>query len=507
MSSEVDYWSQRRKELLHQIEKDEAKLSEKLNKLYEAESAKLEREIAAYYQKYGVDNVIAYRRLLESLSYDDRRLLMERVEEFAQRYPQYAHLLPVRTSIYRLNELEGIQASIRMQQLEIGAMEQEELEKHFSKQAQRAANLAAERMGFGSSFYGIDAAVVVETVGAAWAKGKSFSDTIWANREKLAAYLNDDFAKMIARGVPYEQCQLELRKRFENVSRHDAMRLVYTEGTFLFNEAQARVDQEDFDFYALSCADSKACKICKDIQATQRETPARFADREPGINFPPLHPWCRCSYTVEVEDWEAWIDDYVASHGGDAVTPSLANQLIGAASDHEQAVTSLLRLMEGNGVELQGLEYRIKGQSSLNRKIKSDAVYMGVTQKSASSMIHDVLRYTYVMPEETFTDDFLRIQASLLEEGYNMVEVKNTLKQLNVSYRGVNTKVSTSDGYIFELQFHTEKSLEIKEKLNHPLYEKARLVNTSEEERAILTSEMVANSNTIPTPKRIEEVK
>lgn len=320
--SSAEYWEKRREDLLAQMEGDEERLRERLAKLYERQAAELEREIAAYYQRYGEDNVIEYRRLLQSLSPEDRTLLIERMDEFGRKYPQYSHLLPVRESIYRLNELEGIQASIRMRMLEIGAIEQEELEEHFRRQAQRAANLAAEQMGFGSNFYSIDAQVVVETVGAAWARAGSFSDAIWGNREKLAAYLNDDFAQLIARGASYEKLAKAISERFSKVSMNNIRRLVFTEGTFLFNEAQAQVHESDFTYYRLSCADSRACQVCKDIQAAQRDNPVRFSDRKPGVNFPPLHPWCRCSYTVEVADWDEWIDEYVASHGGDAVTPA-----------------------------------------------------------------------------------------------------------------------------------------------------------------------------------------
>lgn len=317
MTREAEYWAARRKELLEQMEGDEAALQAKLSKLYEKQVAQLEREIAAYYQEFGEKNVIEYRKLMVSLSEKDRLMLIERMKDFAKKYPQYAHLMPVRESIYKLNELEGIQTSIRLQQLEIGAIEQKELEAHFRKQAQRAANLAAEELGFGSNFYGVDATVVTETVGAAWAKGKDFSQTIWDNREKLAAYLNDDFAQLIARGVSYDKCAQALGERFASVTSNDIRRLIYTEGTFLFNEAQAQVHQGDFDYYALSCADGRACQICKDLQAEQSVNPARFEDRAPGINFPPMHPWCRCSYTVKVGDWEAWIDRYVEQRGGD----------------------------------------------------------------------------------------------------------------------------------------------------------------------------------------------
>jgi SPP1 gp7 family putative phage head morphogenesis protein len=317
-----NYWQKRREDLLRQMEKDEQKLLDKLDKLYSGQIAELERDIAAYYQKYGKDNVIEYRNLLNSISEKDREMLMQRMDEFAAKYPQYAHLMPVRESIYRLNELEAIQMEMYIQQYEIGAIEQEELQAHFEEYALKSANLAAEQMGFGDQFYSLNSSLISSTVGAAWSQGKNYSERIWENREKLAQYLNDDFAKLIARGVSYDKCVADLAKRFGDVSRRDIKRLVFTEGTFLFNETQAQVHENEFDKYCIACADSRACPICKSLQANQRVNPVNFEDRTPGINFPPLHPWCRCSYTVQVDDWDAWIDDYVARHGGDRLTPS-----------------------------------------------------------------------------------------------------------------------------------------------------------------------------------------
>lgn len=322
MNSDLGYWEGRKEKLLSQMERDEARLNQKLAKVYEREAAALEKEIAAYYQRFGEKSVIEYRRLMQALSPQDRDMLLQRMEAFAKKYPQYAHLMPVRETVYRLNELEALQTQIRIQQLEIGAIEQGELQAHFERQARLSANLAAEQLGLGKQFYSLNAPIIEATVGAAWAGGKSFSERIWDNREKLAGYLNTDFAQAIARGMSYEQCARELLDRFERVSKKDAMRLIYTEGTFLFNEAQGQVHlSEGFDRYALSCVnDNKVCPICLAIQAEQQRKPALLSDRSPGVNFPPLHPWCRCSYTVEVADWDAWIDRYVEDHGGDAAT-------------------------------------------------------------------------------------------------------------------------------------------------------------------------------------------
>lgn len=332
MSSLPDdvYWAGRQREYLEQLAKDEADLARRLSKVYASEAAKLDRMIAAYYQQYGEGNVIEYRRLLQTISEADRTLLMERMDDFAAKYPQYAHLMPVRASIYRLNELEAIQWQIRLQQYEIGAIEQEELDAHFREQARRAANDAAEAMGFGKEFYSYGSEVVRETVGQAWASGKDFSERIWDNRERLAEYLNDDFSKAIARGVAYEVISKDLRDRLQHNGSKTAMRLVYTEGTFLFNEAHARVFSQDFQYYQLSCVhDGKTCEVCKALEAYQQGHPAIYDERKPGTNFPPMHPWCRCDTVPYVEDWQAWIDQYVADHGGDSATPP---SVIGLAS-------------------------------------------------------------------------------------------------------------------------------------------------------------------------------
>lgn len=63
-----EYSSKRQKELWDNLEKDEAKLIEKLTQFYKEESHKLGKEIAEYFARYGKDNVIEYRSLLARLS-------------------------------------------------------------------------------------------------------------------------------------------------------------------------------------------------------------------------------------------------------------------------------------------------------------------------------------------------------------------------------------------------------------------------------------------------------
>ena len=112
----MTYWERRQQELNSVLEKDEEKLKKRLSSFYDTEYRKLEKEIAAYYSMYGEDKVIKYRNLMQNLSDDDKERLIKRMQEFVQLYPEYDDLLPVRETIYKLNRLEGLKRSVRMQQ-------------------------------------------------------------------------------------------------------------------------------------------------------------------------------------------------------------------------------------------------------------------------------------------------------------------------------------------------------------------------------------------------------
>lgn len=308
----MNYWQKRQQQLNKQLEKDEEKLKKRLSSYFDAEYRKLDKQIAAYYKQYGTDNVIQYRRLMESLPEEDKRLLMEQMDEFARKYPEYASLMPVRESIYRLNRLEGLQYSVRMQQLEIGAVENEQITTHLNRNAERGVNAAAESMGFGKNFYANNPDISKLFINVPWSNGENFSQKIWNNTTKLANYLNSDIAQGIARDDSYERLTRRLRERFSSVSRNDAYRLIYTEGTYVMAEATMQPFTEDFEKYRLSTVgDGKVCSICRGVA---REV-FNISDRQPGVNFPPLHPWCRCTFTIEVDDWDKWMDDYEKRHG------------------------------------------------------------------------------------------------------------------------------------------------------------------------------------------------
>lgn len=309
------YWSKRLQELDVSLSKDEKQLFSELSKYYEQEYAALDKEIAAYYAKYGEENVIAFRTLLLELPDADKQLLLQNMDEFAKQYPEFADLLPVRESIYKLNRLEGLQTSIVLQQLKIGAIEQAKFREHFEKQALKYANYAAEQLGFGTNFYRIDSEMLQVVIGNPWCNGKDFSERIWANREALAQTLQNEIANGLIRGEDYRTMSRILQQKFENTSQKQAERLVFTEDTYLSNEAKIRPFERNaaYTHYEYLCVeDHRTCETCRALSGQTFE----ISKRNAGLNFPPMHPWCRCTVMPVVEDLEM-IKSRLTSGGND----------------------------------------------------------------------------------------------------------------------------------------------------------------------------------------------
>lgn len=188
---------------------------------------------------------------------------------------------------------------------------------------------------------------------------------------------------------------------------------------------------------------------------------------------------------------------------------NVADALLSKFEKVEPRVTSALQEIAGKtGGELAGLEYRLKSKESLVRKIAADAKEKLVSYEVAGYEIKDVLRYTIVHNEGNFTQSYFTVVEELRSMGYNSFRVKNTFQDGQV-YKGINTIMSDKKGNLFELQYHTPKSIEIKEGGLHELYEKQRVLDkakdASEWER--LKQEMIAISDTIPIPPDVERIK
>ena len=302
------------------------------------------------------------------------------MEEFQKKYPQYADLMPVRESIYRLDRLQGLQYSLVMTQAEIAGYTSEQIREYVTKLARQGVNGTMEALGFGKNFYSIDSEVVKQFVNVPWCDGENFSIRIWNDTQKLARYLSQDLAQGFARGDSYEKLVRQLQRRFGNVNRRDAYRLVYTEGTYVMAESSIQPFTTDFTRYKVSpVLDGKTCPICRGIM----ERVFEIADRKPGVNFPPFHPWCRCSFEIVVDDWDRWMDQYVTERVLSEEEKYALSQYIGSESYRINE-----KLRNGKGLTFEEEKFI----NNLDNALRKMPKYQGILTRSLDFLYESDLK-------------------------------------------------------------------------------------------------------------------
>lgn len=183
----------------------------------------------------------------------------------------------------------------------------------------------------------------------------------------------------------------------------------------------------------------------------------------------------------------------------------LASEVLNKAKNAEENTTKFMKLLENNGGKLEGLDFRLKSQESLSRKILSDSHVKGVSLEEAASDIGDSLRYTLTTSDSNYTQVVNSSLKQLQGNGYKINKIKNYWGE--DIYQGINVSLTTPDGVKMELQFHTDTSYYTKEVLNHKFYEIARSESATTDEIAIATEKMIENQSQALVPKDAEKIK
>ena len=179
----------------------------------------------------------------------------------------------------------------------------------------------------------------------------------------------------------------------------------------------------------------------------------------------------------------------------------LAHRYYTLAVEKEPCITNdMQEITAMTGGRLAHLAKCVKEEDSLKRKLDKVTKEKFITPDEAIEEFFDCVRYTNVSPNEGFTEHYRAFREELLNRGYVIVRVKNTLADPSMPYRGINTYVQDPGGYWFEIQFHTEESYAAL-RANHKLYREQREVTTPQERKDEIARIMMDASSKVPVPE------
>lgn len=157
-----------------------------------------------------------------------------------------------------------------------------------------------QQTGLAYGFSGLPESEIKHLQSFSWLDdGSTYSTDIWKNTGKLTSSIKDELLISLMTGRDTRETAQAIAERF-NVGQNDARRLVRTESAFFHNQMELlsyeEADIEKYIFVAV--LDKRTSRICQehDNQVYDRDKAV------PGVNCPPMHPWCRSTTVGYDED-------------------------------------------------------------------------------------------------------------------------------------------------------------------------------------------------------------
>lgn len=237
---------------------------------------KIEKQLAKYYGT-------AAKRVIEDFEATHNKLLAT-IADGKQATP---------ADLYKLDKYWSMQGQMRQELQKLGEKQISLLTKQFEVNFFEVYySLDIEGA---TAFSTIDTAGAMQLINSTWvADGKSFSQRVWDNTEKLVETLNEELIHCVATGKKTTELKNLLQERF-NVSYSNADMIARTELAHVQTEA-AKQRYKDYGIQQVEIwadSDERRCEVCGKLH--EKKYPV-------GAHVPiPAHPRCRCCIVPVVE--------------------------------------------------------------------------------------------------------------------------------------------------------------------------------------------------------------
>ena len=365
-----DYWTQRKANLIYEQMDKAEKQADKFDEIYKQSKTYLDKQINKVFDKFQRDYGLSERDARQVLkNMKDQKDLNElrKVLEARPNDPNIQRLLADLDSpayAYRMKRLERLNDDLDRMRESIYHSEKKGSDAFYSDLMKDSYYKATfdlqQQTGLAYHFSGLPETEIKRLQGLKWT-GEAYSDRIWSNTGALASSVKDELLVSLMTGRSVRDTSQAIAERFE-VGKGKARRLVRTESAFFHNQMEllSYEDAEITKYKFVAVLDKRTSHICQ-----QHDNKVYNTDEAvPGVNYPPLHPWCRSTTIAHDDDidysklerrarnpetgkveyvpadmsYKEWYDKYVAkdrgksyNQGMDKLAPQVSSGSISAA--------------------------------------------------------------------------------------------------------------------------------------------------------------------------------
>ena len=303
-----EYWTKRKANLIYEQMDKAEKQADKFDKVYQEAKTYLDKEINKIFDKfqrdYGLSQVDA-RQALKNMKDQKDLNELRKVLEARPNDPNIQRLLADLDSpayAYRMKRLERLNDDLDRMRESIYHSEKSGSDAFYSDLMKDSYYKATfdlqQQTGLAYSFSGLPETEIKRLQGLKWT-GEAYSDRIWSNTGALASSVKDELLMSLMTGRSVRDTSQAIAERF-GVGQNNARRLVRTESAFFHNKMELlsyeEADIEKYIFVAV--LDKRTSRICQEHD----NIVYRVDEAVPGVNHPPMHPWCRSTTVAYDED-------------------------------------------------------------------------------------------------------------------------------------------------------------------------------------------------------------
>ena len=203
---------------------------------------------------------------------------------------------------YRINALKDTMAEVDTVMKLVYNNELAVSTEHYKKAANdsflKNTYTLQQQMGYGNKVSILPTETVSKLLKSKWS-GANYSKRIWNNTTTLAGDLKTELLTSVLMG----RTESETMKIFLNkfaVGANNARRLIRTESAYIYNQMDTEAYKESgIEYYRfVATLDLKTSKVCQELDGKVFKT----TDAQVGVNFPPMHPWCRSVTIANIDD-------------------------------------------------------------------------------------------------------------------------------------------------------------------------------------------------------------
>ena len=295
------YWEERAKEWAKARDKKEHKINAALVDSYKNAADDLQKEIAAWYEKYADAEGISFADAKKRLNERERRALTRSVKAFEKLAKQNKDhsqdkILTKMSAAVHINRLTSMQFQMRYILYElysdVNNALTDGLKEFYADEREQMAYEAQMARGKFEPIATIDEKRISAVLKTPWATdGKDFSARLWNNREQLVSTLQSELTRAFITGADSASVAKTIAKKM-NAAQYAASRLVSTEITRIITASDidtfAEMDIDEVE--VVGTLDLHTCDTCGDMDGNHMPR----SEAKAGTTAPPFHPNCRC---------------------------------------------------------------------------------------------------------------------------------------------------------------------------------------------------------------------